>query len=255
MNTLHTFGCSLTATEVSHWTKRLAEDLNYRINNCAVPAGDNLTQCRRFKDLVLRNKVQKGDYILWEVTYLNRLGFRLSQDHNFYLDNKDNPDVNHNFHTHLPNLIDNTYHNDYVAFNEKWYNTNWQMQNINEMLTSLLYHFTVAKNLVNNNILIWFADHIFENEIQQNNFIKYGFDPLETPSFEIAENIGSFLAEDDSNPMSDVFSFNDGEKNITLRYDLSSPLARFVAQNNQELPSIYKRYAIQNVFRLSLIHN
>ena len=173
MNTLHTFGCSLTATEVSHWTKRLAEDLNYRINNCAVPAGDNLTQCRRFKDLVLRNKVQKGDYILWEVTYLNRLGFRLSQDHNFYLDNKDNPDVNHNFHTHLPNLIDNTYHNDYVAFNEKWYNTNWQMQNINEMLTSLLYHFTVAKNLVNNNILIWFADHIFENEIQQNNFIKY----------------------------------------------------------------------------------
>ena len=86
-------------------------------------------------------------------------------------------------------------------------------------------------------------------KVIENNFIKYGFDPLETPSFEIAENIGSFLAEDDSNPMSDVFSFNDGEKNITLRYDLSSPLARFVAQNNQELPSIYKRYAIQNVFR------
>ena len=86
-------------------------------------------------------------------------------------------------------------------------------------------------------------------KVIENNFIRYGFDPLETPSFEIAENIGSFLAEDDTNPMSDVFSFNDGEKNITLRYDLSSPLARFVAQNNQELPSIYKRYAIQNVFR------
>ncbi len=86
-------------------------------------------------------------------------------------------------------------------------------------------------------------------KVIENNFIKYGFDPLETPSFEIAENIGSFLAEDDNNPMSDVFSFNDGEKNITLRYDLSSPLARFVAQNNQKLPSIYKRYAIQNVFR------
>ena len=83
----------------------------------------------------------------------------------------------------------------------------------------------------------------------ENNFIKYGFDPLETPSFEISENIGSFLADDDSNPMSDVFLFEDGDKNITLRYDLSSPLARFVAQNNQELPSIYKRYAIQNVFR------
>jgi len=72
---------------------------------------------------------------------------------------------------------------------------------------------------------------------------------LETPSFEISENIGSFLADDDSNPMSDVFTFNDGEKNITLRYDLSSPLARFVAQNNQQLPIPYKRYAIQNVFR------
>ena len=86
-------------------------------------------------------------------------------------------------------------------------------------------------------------------KVIENNFIKYGFDPLETPSFEISENIGSFLAEDDSNPMSDVFSFQDGEKSITLRYDLSSPLARFVAQNNQDLPSIYKRYAIQNVFR------
>jgi len=85
--------------------------------------------------------------------------------------------------------------------------------------------------------------------IIENNFVKFGFEPLETPSFEISENIGSFLSNDDSNLMSDVFSFKDGEKNITLRYDLSSPLARFVAQNNQELSLPYKRYAIQNVFR------
>ena len=83
----------------------------------------------------------------------------------------------------------------------------------------------------------------------EKSFIKFGAEALETPSFEISENIGSFLAEDEANPMSDVFSFRDGDKSITLRYDLSSPLARFVAQNNQELPSIYKRYAIQNVFR------
>ena len=86
-------------------------------------------------------------------------------------------------------------------------------------------------------------------KVIEKNFIKFGAEPLETPSFEISENIGSFLAENEDNPMSDVFSFKDGDKNITLRYDLSSPLARFVAQNNQELPSIYKRYAIQNVFR------
>ncbi len=83
----------------------------------------------------------------------------------------------------------------------------------------------------------------------EKNFIKFGAEALETPSFEISESIGSFLAEDEANPMSDVFSFQDGEKTITLRYDLSSPLARFVAQNNQELPSIFKRYQIQNVFR------
>ena len=46
----------------------------------------------------------------------------------------------------------------------------------------------------------------------ENNFIKFGAEALETPSFEITENIGSFLAEDESNPMSDVFSFEDGDK-------------------------------------------
>ncbi len=86
-------------------------------------------------------------------------------------------------------------------------------------------------------------------KVIERNFIRFGAEALETPSFEISENIGSFLSENDSNLMSDVFSFQDRDKNITLRYDLSSPLARFVAQNNQELPSIYKRYAIQNVFR------
>ena len=86
-------------------------------------------------------------------------------------------------------------------------------------------------------------------KVIENNFVKFGAEALETPSFEISENIGSFLAEDEANPMSDVFSFQDGDRNITLRYDLSSPLARFYAQNNQQLPSIFKRYQIQNVFR------
>jgi len=72
---------------------------------------------------------------------------------------------------------------------------------------------------------------------------------LETPSFEISKNIGSFLADDEDNTMSDVFTFNDGNEKITLRYDLSSPLSRFVAQNYRELPFPYKRYAIGNVWR------
>ncbi len=83
----------------------------------------------------------------------------------------------------------------------------------------------------------------------ENNFLNYGFSPLETPSFEISKNIGSFLADDEDNPMSDVFTFNDGNEKITLRYDLSSPLSRFVAQNYRELSFPYKRYAIGNVWR------
>ena len=86
-------------------------------------------------------------------------------------------------------------------------------------------------------------------EIIENNFLKFGFSPLETPSFEISKNIGSFLADDEDNSMSDVFTFNDSNEKITLRYDLSSPLSRFVAQNYRELPFPYKRYAIGNVWR------
>ncbi len=86
-------------------------------------------------------------------------------------------------------------------------------------------------------------------EIIENNFLKFGFSPLETPSFEISKNIGSFLADDEANSISDVFTFNDVNEKITLRYDLSSPLSRFVAQNYRELPFPYKRYAIGNVWR------
>jgi len=81
------------------------------------------------------------------------------------------------------------------------------------------------------------------------NFLKYGFTPLETPSFEKSVNIGSFLADDEANPMSDVFSFKDENEQITLRYDLSSPLSRFVAQNYRDLAFPFKRYAIGNVWR------
>jgi len=172
MNTLHTFGCSLTAS--SNWTKNLAKDINYQINNCAVPAGDNKTQIRRFHDLVLHNKINESDFILWEITYLNRLGFRLSQDHHFLTRNKDNKNIKHNFHTYLPNILDETCHVDYVAFNEEWYNTNWYIQNINEMLSELLFCFNICKKMVNNNLLVWFADeNIFENTKQENNFVNY----------------------------------------------------------------------------------
>ena len=80
-------------------------------------------------------------------------------------------------------------------------------------------------------------------------FEKYGFIPLETSPMEITKNIGSFLATDDSNPMSDVFTIEDDKESLTLRYDMSAPLSRFVAQNYRELVFPYKRYACGDVFR------
>ena len=69
----------------------------------------------------------------------------------------------------------------------------------------------------------------------EDTFIKYGFVPLETPPMDISSNIGSFLANDEENPMSDVFTFNVDKESLTLRYDMSAPLARFVAQNYMDL--------------------
>ena len=84
----------------------------------------------------------------------------------------------------------------------------------------------------------------------EKNFIKFGAEALETPSFEISENIGSFLAEDETNPMSDVFSFKDGDKFMTLRYDLSSPLARFCcSKQSSNFHQFLNAMQIQNVFR------
>ena len=80
-------------------------------------------------------------------------------------------------------------------------------------------------------------------------FLGYGYEPLETPAFEFSSNIGSFLADDPSNPMSDVFSFKDEKEELTLRYDLSAPLSRFIAQNYMDLVFPFKRFACGDVFR------
>ena len=77
-------------------------------------------------------------------------------------------------------------------------------------------------------------------KVIEKNFIKFGAEPLETPSFEKSINIGSFLVDDEANPMSDVFSFIGDNEQITLRYDLSSPLSRFVAKNYRDLAFPFK---------------
>ena len=58
---------------------------------------------------------------------------------------------------------------------------------------------------------------------------KYGFQYLETPSFEYTDSIGKFLP-DKERPDQGVFSFKDENKWLSLRYDLTAPLARYVAK-------------------------
>ena len=57
----------------------------------------------------------------------------------------------------------------------------------------------------------------------------YGFEPLETPAFEYSDALGKFLPDQDR-PNAGVFSFEDEDKQwLSLRYDLTAPLARYVA--------------------------
>ena len=78
--------------------------------------------------------------------------------------------------------------------------------------------------------------------------IKYGFQYLETPSFEYSESIGKYLP-DKERPDQGVFSFQDEKKWLSLRYDLTAPLARYVAKNYLEIPKPFKRYQLGTVWR------
>ncbi len=78
--------------------------------------------------------------------------------------------------------------------------------------------------------------------------IKYGFQYLETPSFEYTDSIGKFLPDKDR-PGEGVFSFKDENKWLSLRYDLTAPLARYVAKNFNEIPKPFKRYQLGTVWR------
>ena len=83
----------------------------------------------------------------------------------------------------------------------------------------------------------------------QRTYSLYGFDALETGIIEYSDVIGSFLPDQDR-PNEGVFSFEDDDsKWVSLRYDLTSGLARYVAENFDSLPKPYRRYQSGWVFR------
>jgi histidyl-tRNA synthetase len=77
----------------------------------------------------------------------------------------------------------------------------------------------------------------------------YGFEPVETPAFEYTDALGKFLPDQDR-PNEGVFSFQDDDEQwLSLRYDLTAPLARYVAENFDQLPKPYRSYRAGWVFR------
>src|SRR5215469_826153 len=78
---------------------------------------------------------------------------------------------------------------------------------------------------------------------------SYGFEPLETPAFEYTDALGKFLPDVDR-PNEGVFSLKDDDGQwLSLRYDLTAPLARYVAENFQSLPKPFRRYQVGSVWR------
>jgi len=78
---------------------------------------------------------------------------------------------------------------------------------------------------------------------------SYGFSPLETPAFEYTDALGKFLPDVDR-PNEGVFSLKDDDEQwLSLRYDLTAPLARYVAENFQNLPKPFRRYQVGPVWR------
>src|SRR6476619_5841729 len=78
---------------------------------------------------------------------------------------------------------------------------------------------------------------------------SYGFEPVEQPFVEYTAALVKFLPDQDR-PNEGVFSFQDDDDQwLSLRYDLTAPLARYVAENYQNLPKPFRRYQIGPVWR------
>ena len=78
---------------------------------------------------------------------------------------------------------------------------------------------------------------------------RYGFDPVETPLLEYTETLGKFLPDTDR-PNAGVFSLQDDDEQwMSLRYDLTAPLARHFAEQFQDLAKPYRSYRAGYVFR------
>lgn len=78
-------------------------------------------------------------------------------------------------------------------------------------------------------------------------FERFGFEPLETPTLEYEEILAGKYGDEGEKLM---YRFEDnGKRRVAMRYDQTVPTARVAAQYQNDLPTPFKRYQIQNVWR------
>src|SRR2546428_8608095 len=89
--------------------------------------------------------------------------------------------------------------------------------------------------------------------VKKSAYGRSGFEPLETPAVENIETLLGKYGEEGNQLIFKIFKRGEhektGEADLALRYDLTVPLARVVAQYQNELPKFFKRYQIQPVWR------
>ncbi len=95
----------------------------------------------------------------------------------------------------------------------------------------------LPEDMLKRNYVISIIKTVFEN---------YGFEPIETPAIELWSVLSGKYGDEEKL----LYKFIDkGKREVGLRYDLTIPLARFVANHLQEIPRPFKRYQIQPVWR------
>lgn len=82
--------------------------------------------------------------------------------------------------------------------------------------------------------------------IIRNTYEKYGFTPIDTPDLELSEVL---LAKGGGETEQQVYRFTKGKNDLTLRYDLTVPLARYAAEHESDLVFPFRRYHIGKVHR------
>ena len=109
-------------------------------------------------------------------------------------------------------------------------------------------------NKVQPRILPGFMELLPEDQIAFNRmydtirgvYERYGFLPLDTPTIELSEVL---LAKAGGETEKQIYRFDKGDTDLALRFDLTVPLARYVAQHQQDLVFPFKRYQMSKVFR------